>query len=104
MSRESSPHQKLTLLSVTFKSLSTSFDFFHGPVAEVFRKDLPHISFLGEELNHFYARGLSWEEKGELVIEEGKSQSQEDRRGGKRRVSQSGGQGSCLWGTRARQP
>ena len=36
-------------------TVSTSLDFFHGPVAEVFRKDLPHISFLREELNHFYA-------------------------------------------------
>jgi hypothetical protein len=61
------------------ESLSTSFDFFHGPVAEVLRKDLPHISFLREQLDHFYARGLSWEE-GELVREEGKSQPQADRR------------------------
>lgn len=49
-------------MEVCGKGPSTSFDFFHGPVAEVFREDLSHISFLREELNHFCARGMSWKE------------------------------------------
>lgn len=44
------------------EDLATSSDFFHGPVAEVFREDLSHISFLRKELNHFCAQGSSWEE------------------------------------------
>lgn len=47
------------------ESLSTSSDFFHGPVAEVFRKDLSHISFFGEELNHFCAQSSSSKEETE---------------------------------------
>lgn len=45
--------------------VSTLSDFFHGPVAEVFREDFSHISFLREELNHFCAQGSSWEEERE---------------------------------------
>lgn len=55
------------------KSPSTSSDFFHGPVAEVFGEDLSHISFLREELNHFGAGGLSWE-KERVGLAGGKSQ------------------------------
>lgn len=47
------------------KSPSTSSDFFHGPVTEVFREDLSHISFFREELNHFGAWGLSWRKEKE---------------------------------------
>lgn len=48
-------------------SIPTSSDFFHGPVAEVFREDLSHISFLRKELNHFCTQSLSWEEETEYV-------------------------------------